>query len=84
MAEVQLYKKEQLVWIDETGCDKRDNIRKFGYAMRGKRPVYHRFLHRGQRISTIAALCTDGILSVECTKGTVDGDKFFDYVIGEV
>ena len=45
MAEVQLYKKEQFVWIDETGCDKRDNIRKFGYAMRGERPVYHRFLH---------------------------------------
>ena len=33
MAEVLLYKREQFVWIDESGCDKRDNIRKFGYAM---------------------------------------------------
>jgi len=84
IAEVQLYKKEQFVWIDETGCDKRDNIRKFGYAMRGERPVYHRFLHRGRRVSIIAALCTDDILSIECTLGTVDGDKFTDYVRGSL
>ena len=63
------------MWIDETGCDKRDNIRKFGYAMRGECPVYHRSLHQGRRVFTIAALCTDGIISIECTLGTVDGDK---------
>jgi len=45
MAEVQLYKREQFVWIDESGCDRRDNVHKFGYAMRGECPVYHRFLH---------------------------------------
>ena len=50
--------------------------------MKGERPVYHRLLHQGQRVSTIAALCTDGILSIECTLGTVDGDKFT--MLGEV
>ena len=61
------------MWIDETGCDREITS---GYAMRGGHPVNHRLLHRGRRVSTIAALCTDGILSVECTLGTVDGDKF--------
>ena len=45
MAKAQLYKPEQFVWIDESGCDKRDNIRKFGYSLRDERPVYHRLLH---------------------------------------
>lgn len=84
MAEVQMYKPEQFVWIDETGCDKRDSIRKYGYAMRGERPVYHRFLHRGQRVSAIAALCTDGVIAVEYSVGTVDGDKFVDFVRGSL
>ena len=77
MAKVQFYKREQIVWIDESGCDKRDNIHKFGCALRGERPVCHRFLHRGQRVSVLAALCTDGMIAVEFTLGTVNGDKFF-------
>ena len=84
MAEVQMYNPEQFVWIDETGCDKRDSIRKYGYAMMGERPVYHRFLHRGQRVSAIAALCTDGVIAVEHSVGTVDGDKFVDFVRGSL
>jgi hypothetical protein len=35
MAEVSFYRQDQFVWIDESGCDKRDNIRKFGYAIQG-------------------------------------------------
>ena len=84
MAEVQFYKTEQFVWIDESGCDKGDNIRKFGYALRGERPVYHRLLHRGKRVSAIAAFCTDGVVAVELTLGTVDGDTFIDYVRGSL
>lgn len=83
-AEVQLYSKEQLVWIDETGCDRRDQVRKFGYALRGERPVYHRLLHRGQRISAIAALASSGLVAVDLTKGTVDGEKFMDFVRGSL
>jgi hypothetical protein len=28
--------------VDETGCDNRDNIRKYGYSFLGESPVYHR------------------------------------------
>lgn len=61
MAEVQML----FVWVDETGCDKRDQviIRKFGYALWEEKPVYHQ-LHHEQHISAIAcvALCTDELL----------------------
>lgn len=82
MAEMQFFTVDQLVWLDETGCDKRDHIRKMGYAMKGDRPVYHRILHRGQRISAIAAMCSDGVIALELEGGTYNGDKFVEFITG--
>ena len=62
----------------------RDHIRKFGSALRGERPVYHRFLHRGERISVITAVSTDGVVAYELHKGTVSGDRFLDFVHGSL
>ncbi len=56
MAEVLLYEPSQFVWVDESGCDRKDHIRKFGYALKGEPLVYHRILHRGKCISAIAAM----------------------------
>ena len=82
MAEVHLYNTAQYVWVDETGCNNKDHIRKFGYAMKGDYPVCHRIFHRGQRISAIAAMTLNGILAVDLKKGSVGGDVFFDFVGG--
>ena len=38
MAEMSFFNVDQLVWLDETGCDRRD-IRKMGYALNGERPA---------------------------------------------
>ena len=84
MAEVQYHRTDQFVWIDETESDRRDHIRKSGYALRGERPVYHRILHRGQRISAIAAVASDGVVAVELMKGSVKGGKFVDFVRGSL
>ncbi len=66
------------VWVDETGTDRRDNVRKFSYALRGmRRPVTHRILSRGERI--ISALSTTGIIANNMTKSSVSGDTFFDF-----
>jgi len=42
--------KHQFVWVDETGCDKRDHIRKYGYSFRRIPPVSQRLLVRGERV----------------------------------
>ena len=47
MVEVLQYPRDFFVWIDEMGSDNRDQIRKFGYALRGLPPVYHHLLVRG-------------------------------------
>ena len=84
MSQALHYPRDFFVWVDETGSDRRDQIRKFGYALRGETPVYHRFLLRGVRISAITAMCTEGVIANELTTGTVDAEKFFDFVRGEL
>ena len=84
MAEVLLYNHDQFVWIDEMGCDARSYRRKFGYSLRGTRAECNCLLVRGSRISSIAALHCDGILTVKTTTETVNADTFYDFVRGEI
>ena len=84
MAEILQYRRDQLVWIDESGCDRKDGMRKYGYAMRCKTPQLHRFLARGQRVSAITALTKDEILATELCTGTTDSDTLYDFLRGSV
>jgi len=84
MATMLMFDADKIVWIDETGCDRRDQIRRLGYSIRGERPVCHRLLQRGQRISIIAAMTTEGIISTEIVKGTVNGSTFTDFIQGKL
>lgn len=84
MARVFHFPREFLVWCDETGSDRRDEIRKFGYSLRGLTPIYHRHLVRGQRISSVVAMSSHGVLAYDFTTGTMNGDKFFDFVRGKL
>ena len=68
------------MWVDETGADRRDQIRKFGYALKGLTPVYHRPLVRGTRVSSITGMCSEGIVDYKLTDSTVNADRFFDFV----
>ena len=34
MAEVSGYNADMLIWVDETGSDRRSGIQSFGYALR--------------------------------------------------
>ena len=82
MAEAMFFTAHQFVWVDESGCDKKDHMRKFGYSLRGEPPVYHRFLHRGERHNVICAMSTQGVVAYEWYKGSINGDKFLDFVQG--
>ena len=82
MAEVLLYRRDQFVWIDESGCDARNYRRKFGYSLRGTRAQCDHLLVRGKRVSSIAALCSDGVLVVTSTTDTINADIFYDFVRG--
>ena len=53
------------MWVDETGSDAKESVRKFGYAIRGCTPVIHQLLVRGTRVNAIAALTSNGIVAIQ-------------------
>ena len=75
VSEVEFYKANMFVFLDETGTDRlRDAIRKYGYGWRGKPIVAHKLLVRGQHLSTIAFMSTAGLLDCVTVSGGVNGD----------
>ena len=38
LAEITAFEPKMLVWLDETGCNRRNGLRKYGYGLRGVPP----------------------------------------------
>lgn len=80
MAEVSVYDSNMIIWIDESGCDRRNSLRRFAYTLRGIPPVAHTLLARGTRYSAIAAVSVKGVQDVVLVEGSVNGEIFTDFV----
>ena len=80
VAEIAIYRPDMLVFIDETGSDRRDAIRRFGYSLRGYPCISKKLLSRGCHTSAISVLSSQGILDVQFVRGGVNYDKFLDFV----
>ena len=78
--DVSLYQPHMLVFVDETGSDCRDAMRKYGYGLRGNPPRSCKLLVRGERVSVITAMNEEGILAMKVVWGTVNGDDFLDFI----
>ena len=59
--DVSLYKPHILVFEDETGTDCRDELRRYGYSLRGRPPRSCRFSVQEEQISVITAMNENGI-----------------------
>lgn len=80
MAEICAYDPSMFVWLDETGCDKRNGVREYGYALRGMTPRDYTFKSWGKRYNSIASMSVDGLEDVYITEGNVNGESFLEYV----
>ena len=80
LSEVVLYNPNMLVFIDETGSNRKDAMRKFGYSPRGQRCITKKFLVRGQRVSAIAALSSERVLDVKFIYSSVSGETFTKFI----
>ena len=69
-----------LVFLDETGADCRNAMRKYGYSMRGMPLVSHQLLVRGERVFALAIISVSGLLDVKVVRGTTNGDTFYDFI----
>ena len=74
MAEVSVYDPSMLLWIDESGCDQH------AYSIRGKPQRDHRLLSRRVRYSSIPIMSLDGVHDLCLVEGSVNGEKFDDFV----
>ena len=80
MAEVSMYDPSMFVWTDESSCDKRNSMRKYGYSVKGIPPVEHRFLVRGTRYSAIPVMSVAGIHELYLAEGNINGDRFSHFI----
>lgn len=68
------------MFVDETGADRRDTMRKFSYSIRGQPATVSKFMVRGQRVSAIVGISCDGMLDFITSKSTNTSLSFQHYV----
>ena len=78
--DVFIYNPEKVLFIDETGADRRNLRRKRGYIIRRKPAVSHSLFVRGEHISAVAVLSMRGILECKIVKGGITTDTFYSFV----
>ena len=66
--------------MDETGCDRRDVLRRYDYSWRGKPAKAHRLLVHGEHISAVAFMSTRGVLDCNVVHGSVNGEQFYKII----
>ena len=71
---------ELLVFVDETGADRRNCLRRCAYSLRGRPATVRKFTFRGDRVNAICAISNDGVLDLCTTNGTVNSDTFLHFV----
>jgi transposase len=69
-----------LVYVDESGCDKRVGFRRTGWSPLGQAPVQVSQFHRDQRYQTLPAYAQDGIVLSRVFRGSTDAAMFEDFV----
>lgn len=60
-ADVGLYTKESIVFIDETGTNRQDALRTHGYSLKGKALKAEKLMVKGEHISAMVAMSMQGI-----------------------
>ena len=78
--EISYLNADMLVWIDECGSNRRNEIRKYGYSLRGLTPTSFKLVTHGRRLSAIPIVTTRGIEDVFVTDKSVNGDLFLQFV----
>ena len=79
-----MFSRNMFVWVDKTGADSRDHIRKYGYAFQGMTPESKQLLVRGKRMNAVVGLTSSGIIASTIAQTTLNGDTFFDFARGSL
>ena len=78
MVETEEFYSDLLVFIDETGCERCNLVRKYG--LRRIPLASHQLFVYGKRISAIGIMTTRGVEDAYLVNGIVNGKKCLDFV----
>ena len=81
IVDVSVYTTDMLVFIDETGTDRRNTVRNYGYSLRGKPLKNPTLFVRGEQVSGIACISTAGLLDVKTVK---TGFSVLEFIIDHI
>jgi transposase len=74
------FRSYHLVYVDESGCDKRIGFRRTGWSSLGVAPVQIAQFHRDRRYQILPAYTQDGILLSRVFQGSTDSSIFEDFI----
>lgn len=74
------FESYHLVYVDESGCDKRIGFRRTGWSPLGVAPRQVSQFHRDERYQILPAYTQDGILMTRVFRGSTDAAVFEDFV----
>lgn len=78
--ELSGFRSYQLVFVDESGCDKRIGFRRTGWSPVGVTPVQVAQFQREQRYQILPAYAQDGIVLARVFQGSTDATVFEDFI----
>ena len=74
------FKSYHLVYVDESGCDKRIGFRRTGWSPLGLTPLQVSKFHRDQRYQILPAYAQHGIVLSRVFQGSTDAAVFEDFI----
>ncbi|KAJ5335727.1 uncharacterized protein N7506_005663 [Penicillium brevicompactum] len=77
---LSVFQSYHLVYVDESGCDKRIGFRRTGWSPLGTAPSQAANFHRDQRYQILPAYFQDGILLSRVFQGSTDAAVFEDFI----
>ena len=80
MEEMRYLTANMIVWLDETGSNRRQERRRFGYHIRGLTPTVFKYTVCGKRLSSIAIMSSRGIEDFDTYEGSINGQIFCDFL----
>lgn len=80
MHKLSAFRSYQLVYANESGCDKRIGFRRTGWSPLGVAPVEVARFHRDRRYQILPAYIQDGVLFPRVFQGTTHRALFEDYI----
>ncbi|RXW12687.1 hypothetical protein EST38_g13170 [Candolleomyces aberdarensis] len=76
------YTPEQLVFVDESACNRNTTKRAYGWSPDGTRARRRDYFVRGQRYSILPALSLDGILHLDIISRSYTAQLFNEFIDG--